>query len=310
MNWLLRSWCLVTLVCLGGALLAADSAASFTVATYNLENYIDGGGGGRVAKPADARAKVRESIRALKPDVLAVQEIGTTNVLLELRASLNAEGLDFPYWEHVRGWDTNIFVAVLSRYPITARRPHTRESFLLRGRRFQVSRGFLEVDIQVHSRYSFTLLTAHLKSRRLIAAADEAEMREQEAMLLRERVDAVLRARPKPNLIVLGDFNDTKDSKPVQALLGKGVGVLVDTRPAERNGDDAPAPNPRWDPRQVTWTHFYGKEDSYDRVDYILLSAGMAREWDRAGTYVLALPNWGVASDHRPLIARFHAQER
>jgi len=109
---------------------------------------------------------------------------------------------------------------------------------------------------------------------------------------------------------VLGDFNDTKGSKPIQTLLGKGGRSLVDTRPAERNGDDAPAPNPRWDPRHVTWTHFYGQEDSYDRIDYILISAGLAREWDRAGTYVLALPNWGVASDHRPLIARFHAQER
>jgi len=310
MNSLMHSLRRAALGYLAGGLMAAEAASTFTVATYNLENYVDVTAGGRVAKPAEAKAKIRESIRAMRPDVLAVQETGSTNTLLELRASLRAEGIDFPHWEYVQGSDTNIAVGLLSRYPIAARRPHPRESFLLRGRRHRVSRGFLEVDIQVHSRYSFTLLNAHLKSRRTIPNADQAELRAQEAILLRSKVDAVLQARPRANLIVLGDFNDTKDSEPLKTLLGKRPRALLDTRPAERNGDDAASPDPRWDPRHVTWTHFYGTADSYDRVDYILISAGMAREWDRTGSYVLALPNWGVASDHRPLIARFYAEER
>jgi len=310
MNWLLRCIGGVALACLAGGLIAAETAATFTVATYNLENYVDVDGGGRVAKPAEARAKIRESIRALKPDVLAVQEIGTTNTLLELRASLKAEGLDFPHWEHVRGSDTNIAVGLLSRFPITARRPHPRESFLLLGRRHRVSRGFLEVDIQVTPRYSFTLLNAHLKSRRTTPNADQAELRAQEAILLRKHADALLDGRPKANLVVVGDFNDTKDSVTLQTLLGKRPRALVDTRPAERNGDSAPSPNPRWDARHVTWTHFYGTADSYDRVDYILISSAMARESERARSYVLAVPIGGVASDHRPVSARFHAEER
>src|SRR5437660_12780805 len=90
-------------------------AGTFSVATYNLENYLDEPAGNRHAKPEAAKAKIRESIRALKPDVLAVEEMGGTNALLELRASLKTEGLDYPYWEHVNGFDTNIHVAVLSR---------------------------------------------------------------------------------------------------------------------------------------------------------------------------------------------------
>ena len=31
----------------------------------------------------------------------------------------------------------------------------------------------------------------------------------------------------------------------------------------------------------------------------------MAREWRKEGTYILTLPDWGVASDHRPLVAEF-----
>jgi endonuclease/exonuclease/phosphatase family metal-dependent hydrolase len=40
-------------------------------------------------------------------------------------------------------------------------------------------------------------------------------------------------------------------------------------------------------------------------VDYILLSHAMARHLDPAETRVLALPDWGLASDHRPLVATF-----
>jgi endonuclease/exonuclease/phosphatase family metal-dependent hydrolase len=286
------------------------AAESFRIATYNLENYLDQPIGTRPAKSADSRAKVRESLRAIQADVVALQEMGTTNALLELRASLKAEGLDYPFWEHVTGWDTNIHVAVLSRFPIIARRPHTNESFLLFGRRFRVNRGFLEVDLKVNDRYSFTLMTTHLKSRRPVPEADEAELREQESILLRAKIDARLSASPNANLVVLGDLNDTQDSRSTRAVIGRGKNALVDTRPAERNGDNLPNPNPRYGPRNINWTHYYGKEDSYSRIDYLLLSAGMAREWNKEETYLLALPNWGIGSDHRPLVATIFATNK
>jgi endonuclease/exonuclease/phosphatase family metal-dependent hydrolase len=191
-----------------------------------------------------------------------------------------------------------------------SRRPHTNNAFLLFGRRFQVSRGFAEVTIQVNPRYEFTLFTAHLKSKVPSPQADEAELREQEAILFREKITARLAADPKANVIVLGDFNDTKDAKPIRALIGRGNTGLVDTRPAERNGDDQPNPNPRYPPPKITWTHFYGKEDSYGRFDYILLSHGMAKEWLSDETYVLRIPNWGVGSDHRPIVAGFVAEDK
>lgn len=109
---------------------ASSAAEAFRVATYNVENYLDQPTESRhFVKSAEAKAKIRESIKAINPDVLALEEIGTTNALLELRASLKAGGLDFPFWEYVRGFDTNIHVVVLSRLPIVARRPHTNEFF-------------------------------------------------------------------------------------------------------------------------------------------------------------------------------------
>ena len=285
-------------------------AETFRVATYNVDNYLAEATDTRSVKPAEAKAKVREGIRALKPDVLALEEMGGTNALLELRDSLKAEGLDLPFWEHVSGFDTNIHVAILSKFPFTARRPHTDDSFLLSGRRYRVSRGFAEVDVQVNTNYSFTLIAAHLKSKRVVAQADEAELRLEEAKLLREKIDALLTVTPNANLIVLGDFNDTKDSASTKAVIGRGKHKLVDTRPSERNGDNTPSPNPAWEPRNITWTHYYGKDDAYSRIDFILLSPGMAREWVKNETYVLSIANWGVASDHRPIMATFEVANK
>lgn len=286
------------------------AAEPFRIATYNVENYLDQASGSRPAKSEQAKNKVREGILALKPDVLALQEIGSTNALLELQSSLKTCGLDLPNWEHITGFDTNIHVAILSRFPITARRPQTNDYFLMNGSRFRVSRGFAEVDIQVNSNYSFTLITAHLKSRRPIPEADESDLRLEEAKVLREKIDAHLAADPNVNLIVLGDFNDLHDSHPIKTIIGRGKKALFDTRPAERNGDSEPLSDRRLASRNIAWTHFYSKDDTYSRIDYILLSHGMAREWDPAGTYVLALPNWGLASDHRPLVATFEAADK
>src|SRR5262245_4612333 len=101
MNVRCHSW--LILVLLSFAVARADT---FRVATYNVENYLDQPTESRQrVKSAEAKAKIRESILALKPDVLALQEMGSTNALLELRGALKSEGLDFPYWEHVTGFD-------------------------------------------------------------------------------------------------------------------------------------------------------------------------------------------------------------
>lgn len=285
----------------------AAPGETFRIAAYNLENYLDQPTESRRhAKSEAAKAKIRETILAMRPDVMAFEEMGQLSALQELQRSLKQAGLDLPHYEYVQGFDTNIHVGVLSRFPIVARRSHTNASFLLSGKRFQVSRGFTDVTIQVNDRYRFVLLGAHLKSRRPIPEADEAEMRHTEARLLREIVDRYLAQDPELNLVVVGDLNDNYNSRAVKTVMGTGKNRLLDTRPAERNGDDLPNPtNPRYFPRNVTWTHYYGVEDSYSRLDYLLLSPGMAREWVKAGTYIPTVPNWGQGSDHRPILATF-----
>lgn len=283
---------------------------TFRVATYNLESYLDNPLPGRPAKSPESRAVVRRSILALKPDVLALEEVGSSSALDELRGSLKSAGLDLPYAELISATDTNIHIGLLSRFPFAASRPHTNDSFLLNGRRFHVSRGFAEVDLHPAPGYSFTLIAAHLKSRRTLSQADEAEIRLEEAKILREIIEARLAADPNANLVVLGDFNDTKDCASTRVVMGSGKTRLLDTRPAESNGENFEGAGAPAEPRRITWTHFYSKEDVYQRIDFLLLSKGMAREWIPAQTFVLAMTNWGVASDHRPIVATFEAVDR
>ena len=152
---------------------AAARSETFRVATYNLENYLDEATQTRYVKSAEAKAKIRESIKALRPDLLAMEEMGSPAALEELRTALGAEGLSFPYQEFISGHDTNVHIAVLSRFPFVARHPHTNDTFLLSGRRFRVGRGFAELDVRVNTNYVFTLFAAHLKSKRVVPEADD-----------------------------------------------------------------------------------------------------------------------------------------
>ena len=73
---------------MAGGLPLPAAPQSFRVATYNLENYLDQPAGTRPAKSTEGKAKILESLRTLNADVVALQEMGSTNALLELRSSL------------------------------------------------------------------------------------------------------------------------------------------------------------------------------------------------------------------------------
>ena len=285
-------------------------ADTFTVSTFNVENYFLTKFGSRPMKSKISKAKVVEALISIRPDVLALQEMGRRAALVDLRKRLKVKGLKYPYHEWVIGPDPAIHLAVLSRFPITVH-SHANVMYLLDRRRFQVGRGFGEVLIHVNKNYEFTLLNSHLKSKRPVPQASEAEMRLHEANALRKIIEERLKADASANILVVGDLNDTPNTEPIRNLIGRRVPRLLDLRPFERNGDHLPHPtNPEDLPRRVSWTSFYGLEDSFSRFDYILASEGMARELDRNGTHIHTMENWGVASDHRPVVAKFVASDR
>jgi len=284
---------LVEAMVAGGA-----SAGSVTVATYNVENYV--AADRRVdevyrpayPKPEAAKTALRAVIRALDADVLALQEMGPDGYLEELRRDLRAEGLDYPHVAMAEAVDADRHVAVLSRIPFGRVQTHADLDFRYFGGRAKVKRGLLEVAVTVDGT-ELTLFVVHLRSRFTERPDDPgaALFRAGEAAAVR---DLVLRRFPDPaaaRFVVLGDCNDTRNSKPLRLLTRRG-GTMIATlaKAADPNGE--------------TWTYYYHRDDTYSRVDYVLVSPGLASAVAAGGARVYDGPGVREASDHRPVVVR------
>lgn len=279
-------------------------AAEFSVATYNVRNYLVRPAPGRKAKSETARQRVVDVLARLQADVVALQEIGGRDALNDLRHRVLDRGVNYPFYSVMPARDGAINLAVLSRFPIVSLRAHTNDQFLVEGARQWVGRGILEAGIAVDGGYRFTLLVAHLKSKRAVPYARETELRKREAIVLRRRVEAILDGRPEANLLVAGDLNDEPESTAVRIVKGRGARALGDLSPPVRalgTGETGPPGN---------WTHYYRREGEHKRLDYLLTAPGMARELLPEGCFTADLPGWFEASDHRPVVARFVAEDR
>lgn len=266
--------------------------------TYNLRLYgdddRDGSGSAHEPKPEAERAAIMAVLLAARPDVLAMQEMGGPEYFDSFREELKARGLDYPHADYLHRGRQQANLALLSRFPIVAREPHTGDVYRIGPAQLHVTRGFLDATLAVHSNYTFRILVAHLKSK-LYHQLGQTEMRRNEARLLNNHVRAALKENPQINLLVVGDLNDTPESAALHEVRGERAPCLEDARPADALGD--------------VWTHFAAKWDEYARLDYILISRGMQPELVRGKTCAIRHPLMLQGSDHRPLMAVFQSRE-
>ncbi|MCS7049724.1 MAG: endonuclease/exonuclease/phosphatase family protein [Verrucomicrobiae bacterium] len=271
---------------------------SFRVATYNLENWLrmERNRQPDQPKPAESKEAIWTILAEIRPDVLGLQEVGTTNDLAEIADGLAQRGLTYPYSEWIQGVDTNRHVALLSRFPISARFSRTDYVFMLGTNSHSVQRGILDVAIEVHDRYFFRALVVHLKSRREVPEFDQAEMRLKEAQTLRAHISKALKEQPDLNLLVMGDFNDVPDSQPIRTIVGEAPFALHILPARTRAGR--------------TGTHLWRARREWSRIDYIIVSPGMYPEFVPNSARIGEHPLSEQASDHRPVWADFFAEDR
>jgi endonuclease/exonuclease/phosphatase family metal-dependent hydrolase len=121
----------------------------------------------------------------------------------------------------------------------------------------------------------------------LAVSEGEETVRRFESHLLRERIDEILIQNPRENLLVYGDFNDTKDQACIQTILGlRGSPSALTDLPARDSVNDL-------------WTHFWRAGDVYARIDYLLVSRGLLPEILPDRTRIDRSRHWNLASDHR-----------
>ena len=207
------------------ALPAIASGKDFVFAGYNLENYAplaDPGGtpAGKPRKSEEAAGAVLGVIKEINPDILGVCEMGSALQFEEFRKRLENEKLGYIDSEFVDAADPDRHLALVSRFPIVARQSLTDLSYESNGVREKVRRGILDITVRVNDRYLIRIVGAHLKSKRFTPEGDEGERRN-EAHLLRNHLSEILAADPHLNLLVFGDFNDTKEQPAIREVAGR-----------------------------------------------------------------------------------------
>ncbi len=274
------------------------STNSFRLASYNVLNLFDKiddpdkADEGTPAKPASEQKALAQVVDDSEADVFAFQEVENLEILTEWRDSHGLKE-EYPHLVLVEGNDRRgIDVALMSKHPITNVKSHKDEVFEVPG---QEPRGFLrdllQADIDIPNYGPVRFFAAHLASKRGGDRADS--MREAEAKAARAIIKEEVKDFPGQKYVVMGDFNDTPDSKSVQTFLEKdkdGWGLVDGFR---ETPDKVSYPtNPKT-----------AKKWGYKRIDQILLSPELAA--DQKDQSVFKHKEAATASDHWMVTADF-----
>lgn len=132
------------------------------------------------------------------------------------------------------------------------------------------SRDCPEFTVRINDTATILVLVNHLKSKGYGSAATSNARRRQQAQRVREIYD--LRRTQGHNLIaILGDFNDTPDSNPLEPLLGQGSELR----------DISTHPNYQSDGRPGT----YANGTASNKIDYVLLSPALFERVSAGGVF-------------------------
>lgn len=253
---------------------------------YNIRNYLTmQRGQTEEFKPEqEVKALIGNIVRA-NPDILGVCEIGTQKDLDHLVERLKEAGIHFPHSYLSKGADLNRRLALLSKYPIQ-KHEVPKYTYMMMGEEHEMRRGILDATV-VTPIGNIRFLGAHLKSKRPIAIYDEAEIRREEALILRKHASEIL-ADSGEKLLVFGDMNDTKGSSTIRLLRGPKDKQLTAIELFDKQG--------------TKWTQYWAREDIYSRFDFIFVSSALLPSINQQNSFVLDTPPGDLASDHRALV--------
>lgn len=151
-------------------------------------------------------------------------------------------------------------------------------------------RGLLDVTIEPSPGHRIRVLCVHLKAKLEVADYDATALREAEAVFLRKHVRKILSRDPATRLVVMGDVNDTKNSRTLREIIGQSEwpDTLRAVPLTDRNGE--------------SWTECWEGADVYSRIDYMMVSKRLEPEIDSGQSSIARFPFWREASDHCPLV--------
>ncbi len=221
------------------------------IATFNLKDFFLPRQDDEAAVVEAKVANVAKNLRAARADVVALQEVGSVE-LLERLVTRELEDLGYGAPVCAMPDRRGIRNAVLSRVPVLWSQVHAPRALPFPrlvdadpepfGDRIPLRRGVVHVRVDGGSLGEVDVLAVHFKAMRGVGlktmdgreiesssphAGEEALVRSlvlrvAEALYLRRLVDDVFQALPDHAVCVAGDLNDGAASVPVQIVRGQG----------------------------------------------------------------------------------------
>jgi endonuclease/exonuclease/phosphatase family metal-dependent hydrolase len=237
----------------GGEDKAPENPASLAIMTWNMQGLFDGIDDGteydeyrESAGWTHEKYKGRLNVIAAaigglerKPDIIALQEVESTMVAIDLAAALSAHGYGWTYFANIPGMALG--VGVLSRFPFAQTRSH---SVYIDGE--IAPRPVLEAKINTAGAASgkaasgngdnpLLLFVCHWKSKLGGDDATESSRRASARVILR-RLRELAETEPDVPVVVMGDLNENHDDFYRRG--GKVISALMpdDPRAAEFAG--------------------------------------------------------------------------
>lgn len=295
---------LIALLLLAALPAQAQQAKQITIASYNVKNFFDvfddpymEDEDNAVKPRADIEALAR-AIRSLDADVIALQEVENDHVI---KAMVDAYLRDAGY-KHIVASYTNsgrgIRLVVISKLPVASVTSyHQRELSLPDDeRRWHFARDLFRVQVQVNDVRNLDLFVVHFKSK--ISSKgdpDSAAWRLAEATMARSIIDGILQSDPGGWLAIVGDFNDTPETKTIAAFTDWGP--LRTPGLTDVHADRTPE-------RRITYLH----KPYRSTIDYILVSPALAKRYISNSSRVLTDEDLLSGSDHAPIAASFNIE--
>ena len=272
-----------------------SSSNGVVVASYNVENYlmmprwVDGHYRSNAGKPVAEKEAVTKMLTLIHPDIVGLMEIGDQRQFNDLERRLQEAGMTFSDTEYLQGPDKQRHVALLSRFPIVERHSEGFIPIQVQGKTFYSSRGFLDVTIALPSNLKLRVLCVHLKSKIPVPEYSQFTFRAAEAAALKAKIETILTNDPTTPLLVMGDFNDTKNSLPIKTLLGNpGAPAILSALELH-------------DAQGEHWTEYWKEADEYSRIDYIMVNDALKKRIDTDHSAIERPAFWNEASDHCPV---------
>lgn len=263
------------------------SAQALRVATYNVENYlvcnrmVNGNFKKDYPKPESEKFALRQIIKEVNPDVLAIQEMGDDPMLLELQHDLNSEGLSYEYSTLSQGQDVR-HLAILSKIPFSDIQSHDTISIKVDGSPELVRRGLLEVTFN-SSDTAWKLFVVHLKSR--YSKDNSDPLSEKVRLAEANAIKKLIAQQDTKDFLITGDFNDGPRSKPLKSLTKANFSTHI----------------PGADSNNEIWTYFHKTQGVYSLIDYFLASPSFANKFVNNTAIIYDSTKNAYASDHRLL---------